>query len=298
MPRTRFRTVWISDTHLGSAGAQAGELAFFLKHIECDWLYLVGDIVDMQRLRQRWFWPDDHNKVVRRILKLASRGVSVTYIPGNHDDAARPFARLDFGGIRVALNAAHITADDRRILVCHGDQYDLVVQHHRLLSAAGSSAYELLLRVNRVWNAGRSLLGLPYHSLSQAIKQKVKSACRFVSNFERELIAEARRGRFAGVVCGHIHKPEARACADASDDGSDIAYYNCGDWVESCSALVEHDDGRIEVIDGRTFNATMRQRLAALPPEIHPADDLDDWPDVRMPFPLPEAFAAHAGSST
>ncbi|MFO0872866.1 MAG: UDP-2,3-diacylglucosamine diphosphatase [Phycisphaerales bacterium] len=279
MPRTRFRTIWISDTHLGSSSAQAGELAFFLKHIECDWLYLVGDIVDMQRLRQRWYWPDDHNKVVRRILKLASRGVRVTYIPGNHDDAARPFARLDFGGIRVALNAAHVTADDRRLLVCHGDQYDLVVRHHRLLSAAGGVAYEFLLRVNRAWNAGRSALGLPYHSLSQAIKLKVKRACQFVSSFDHELVAEARRGRFAGVVCGHIHKPEARRARGGPGRGDDVAYYNGGDWVESCSALVEHDDGRVEVIDGRAFNAAVRRALASLPTSAEPHDEMDDWPD-------------------
>jgi UDP-2,3-diacylglucosamine pyrophosphatase LpxH len=305
--RPRFRTVWISDAHLGSSGAQADELAYFLKHVSCEQLYLVGDIIDMWRLRQRWWWPPAHNRVVRRVLKLAAKGVQVTYIPGNHDDGARQFAGLDFGGIHVALNAAHSTADGRRLLVCHGDQYDLVVQHHRLLSVAGSMAYEGLLKVNRVWNRGRAAVGLPYHSLSQAIKLKVKSACRFVSNFEHELVAEARRGSFDGVVCGHIHKADAREempGADArgghafGDGGAPVAYYNCGDWVESCTALVEHEDGRIEVLDGLSFNTELRRGAAQSDCSDDLADELDsdgdEWPEARMPFPLPGCGASTA----
>lgn len=274
--RTRFRTIWISDTHLGSSGAQAEELAYLLRHVACEHLYLVGDIIDMWRLRQRWRWPEAHNTVVRRLLKLAAKGTRILYIPGNHDDAARQFAGMDFGGIRVALNAAHETADGRQLLVCHGDQYDLVVQHSRLLSVIGSTTYDMLLAVNRVWNGARRRLGLPYHSLSQAIKFKVKSACTFISRFEEELIAEAGRGGFAGVVCGHIHKAEIRMAGD-------VAYYNCGDWVESCSLLVEHDDGRIELLDGLAFNRAMRERLASR----QAIEEPDDWPEHAMPFPLP-----------
>jgi len=284
MDRTRFRTVWISDTHLGSSSVQADELALFLKHIACDTLYLVGDIVDMWRLKQRWRWPSSHNVVVRRILKQSSRGTRVVYIPGNHDDAARHYVGFELGGIEIALSAAHRTADGRTLLISHGDQYDLVVTHHRMLSALGAIAYDALLGANRGWNAARRLAGLPHHSLSQTIKQKVKSACTFISNFEHEVAAEANRGGFDGVVCGHIHKADIRQ----SIGGSAVAYYNCGDWVESCTALVEHDDGRLEIIDGRAFNAATRLVAATLADP----DPGDDWPEVRMPFPLPSLHGA------
>jgi UDP-2,3-diacylglucosamine pyrophosphatase LpxH len=282
MARTRYRAVWISDAHLGSGSAQADELAYFLKHIACDHLYLVGDIVDMWRLKQRWKWPDAHNTVVRRILKHASRGTKVVFIPGNHDDAARQYVGVDFGGVRIALNASHRTADGRHLLVSHGDQYDLVVTHHKLLSALGGFAYDGLIVFNRFWNAGRRLLGLPHHSLSAAIKAKVKSACSYVSDFEAEIVAEAARGGFDGVVCGHIHKADARAAVGHAG----IAYYNCGDWVESCTALVEHDDGRIEVLDGRSFNEASRLFDEETQHATHDPD-LDAWPSVSMPFPLP-----------
>lgn len=278
MSRTRYRTVWLSDAHLGSSTVQADELAEFLKHISCDYLYLVGDVIDMWRLRQRWKWPASHTLVVRRILKLSARGTRVVYIPGNHDDAARQYVGVDFGGIEVALNAAHRTVDGRRLLVSHGDQYDLVVRHHRLLSRAGAWAYDALLGVNRVWNAGRRALGLPYHSLSQAIKQRVKSACTFVSDFEAEVVAEALRGGFDGVVCGHIHKADIRHDVR----GSGVSYFNCGDWVESCTVLVEDDCGRIEIVDGRAENRLNREIAEALS-----AEEPELWTVPSMPFPFP-----------
>jgi UDP-2,3-diacylglucosamine pyrophosphatase LpxH len=254
--KARYRTLFISDCHLGSNGAQAEQLARVLKHVECDEIYLVGDIIDMWRLRQRWYWPDAHNTVIRRLLKLSHRGTRVTYVPGNHDEAARQFCGLVFGGIRVAMDAVHETADGRRLLVTHGDKFDLVVQNSRLLSVAGAVGYEVLLKINRVYNGARKAVGLPYYSLSQAIKARVKSACNFISNFEQALVAEARRGGFAGVVCGHIHKAEMREI-----DG--IGYLNCGDWVESCTMLAEHEDGRIELIDGLALLAA-RDALRAI----------------------------------
>ena len=241
--KARYRTIFVSDCHLGSSGAQAEQLARLLKHVECDSIYLVGDIIDMWRLKQRWYWPDSHNTVLRRLLKLSHRGTRITYVPGNHDEAARQFCGLVFGGIRIAMDAVHETADGRRLLVTHGDKFDLVVRNSRLLSVAGAVGYEALLKLNRWYNAGRRFLGLPYDSLSQAIKARVKSACTFISNFEHALASEARRGGFDGVVCGHIHKAEIRAVEG-------IEYLNCGDWVESCTLLVEHQDGRIELIDG------------------------------------------------
>jgi UDP-2,3-diacylglucosamine pyrophosphatase LpxH len=274
--RCRFRTVFVSDSHLGSSGARADELSCFLKHIDCDRLYLVGDVIDMWRLRRRWRWPKDHNDVVRRLLKLASRGTAITYILGNHDDSGRQFNGLAFGGVQLALNAVHETADGRRLLVTHGDQYDLVVTHSPALAAFGGVTYDLLIHANRAYNRVRSAFGLPYASLSQAIKGRVKQACTFVSRFEEELVAEARRGGFHGVVCGHIHKAELRCL----DDG--IQYVNCGDWVESCTAAVEHDDGRIELLDGLRFNAEMRAIDAATDEE-----GPDPWlvePPVASPF--------------
>lgn len=243
--RARFRSVFISDLHLGASGARAEDAAAFLKRIECDTLYLVGDIIDMWRLKRRWFWPEANNRVVRRILKLAKRGTRVVYIPGNHDRAARRYAGLSFGGVEIALHAVHTTADGRKLFITHGDQFDLVIRHAKLLSALGAWGYDWLIRINAHYNVVRRLLGLEYWSLSQYVKLRVKSACTHISKFEEALITEAEHKGHAGVVCGHIHKAEIRQ--------GKITYYNCGDWVESCSALVEHDDGTLALLDGLEF---------------------------------------------
>jgi UDP-2,3-diacylglucosamine pyrophosphatase LpxH len=254
--KARYRTLFISDCHLGSNGAQADALARFLKHVEADEIYLVGDIIDMWRLKQRWYWPDSHNTVLRRLLKMSHKGTRIVYVPGNHDDASRQFCGLVFGGIEVAMEAVHETADGRRLLVTHGDKFDLVVRHSRLLSVAGSVGYEMLLGINKWYNRARRLFGLPYDSLSQAIKLRVKRACNFISNFETALVRDAKEGGYDGVVCGHIHKAEQR-------DMDGIAYLNCGDWVESCTALAEHADGRIELIHGLAFLAARDAAKAA-----------------------------------
>lgn len=274
--RTRFRSIFISDVHLGTGSARADDLAYFLRHVSCERLYLVGDILDMWWLRQRWRWPESHTKVLRRLLKLSSKGVEIIYLPGNHDDAARPYAGMEFGGIRIELAVRHESADGRSFLVCHGDHYDLVVRSRPWLGMLGSAGYEALLRLNRAWNAGRRCLGLPYHSLAQAIKLRVKRACMYVSSFEKELLAEAERGRCDGVICGHIHKAELREEAGRT-------YANCGDWVESCTALVEHDDGRLELIDGLAFNRSWRalEESGAVP-----AEDPDPWIESPRPYPL------------
>jgi UDP-2,3-diacylglucosamine pyrophosphatase LpxH len=248
-----YRTVFISDTHLGSRGCQAAALSKFLKYVRCERLYLVGDIVDGWRLRQRWYWPGEHNNVFRRILNHTKHGTEIFFVPGNHDEGARQFLHTDFGGIRILPYAVHVTADGRKLLVIHGDQFDMVVKHSRLVSMAGAKAYDTLLRINRPYNAARRALGLPYQSLSKSVKGKVKSACMFISKFEDTLIYEAQRRQLDGVVCGHIHQPESR-------EEVQTAYYNCGDWVESCTAVVEHHDGTMEVIDGIT---TVDDMLAA-----------------------------------
>ncbi len=273
-----YRTVWISDAHLGSRSAQAAHLSRFIKHIRCQRLYLVGDIVDMWRLRSRWYWPGEHNNVIRRLLNHTKHGTDVIFIPGNHDEGARQFLHLEFGGIRVLPYAIHITADGRKLLVTHGDQYDLVVKHSRLVSMLGSTAYESLVTMNRWVNGVRARMGRPSVSLSKAIKMKVKSACMFMSRFEDALIQEAVNRDLDGVVCGHIHKPEIR-----TDD--DIEYYNCGDWVESCSALVEHHDGRIELLDG--IDAVEHVIAQDKQPHLHMPDEpnLDElirWDHDRL----------------
>lgn len=241
-----YRTVFLSDTHLGFNAVRADELSAFLKHVRCDRLYLVGDIVDLWALRSKWRWPAMHNQVIRRILKIARRGTAVFYIPGNHDDALRQYIGLDLGGVRLAKQAVHRTADGRSLLITHGDEYDLIVKNSRFLSLLGTWAYDHLLTINRVGNSIRGAFGFKRWSFSQAVKMRVKAACTFISNFEKALVAEAHRRGLDGVVCGHIHQPEIR---DVEIEGTTRLYANCGDWIERCTALVEHDDGRLELLD-------------------------------------------------
>ena len=250
--KLHFRTVFLSDTHLGTYGARAADLARFLRKVKCDKLYLVGDIIDMWRLRKRWFWPAEHNEVVRRVLRLARKGTQVIYVPGNHDAGARQYHGLQFGGVQIRLHDTHTTAAGRNLLITHGDQYDMVVKHHPLLSAFGGWLYDWLVRLNVATNAVRDRVGLGHWSLSLYLKLKVKSACTFISRYEQTLTHEARRRGADGVVCGHIHKAELRLAAEQPEGKRELEvdYFNCGDWVEGCTALVEHADGRMELIDG------------------------------------------------
>lgn len=268
--KLRYRTVFVSDLHLGSGGCRAAELASFLKRLDCDRLYLIGDVIDMWRLRQRWYWPSKHNRVIDRLLKLARKGTRVVYIPGNHDEHVRRYAGLHFGGVEIALHAEHRTADGRRLFITHGDQFDLVVKHARLLSMLGGWAYDVLVVMNSRVNWVRERLGLRYWSLARFLKMKVKGAVNYIAKFEEALIAEAQRKGFDGVVCGHIHKAEIRRAGETLGDGEPVAgidYFNCGDWVESCTALVEHADGTMELIDGiaavERLKAAKRARVEA-----------------------------------
>lgn len=239
--RARYRAVFISDLHLGTAGCQAVELLEFLKQHPSETLYLVGDIIDGWQLRRKWFWPQAHNDVVQKLLRRSRKGCKVVFVPGNHDEFARQFDGHHFGGIEVANEAVHVTADGRRLWVVHGDHFDGVIQCATWLAYLGDNAYGFLLRLNRHLNSLRARLGLPYWSLSQYLKHKVKKALNYVMDFERAVAAEARSRGYQGVVCGHIHRPEMR-----SIDGT--LYCNDGDWVESLSALVEHMDGRLELL--------------------------------------------------
>jgi len=236
-----FRTLFISDVHLGARGCQAERLLDFLRYHDADTIYLVGDIVDGWQLKQGWYWPQAHNDVVQKLLRKARKGARVIYAPGNHDEFLRDYYGTHFGGIEVVETAIHEAADGRRYLVVHGDVFDLVVKHARWLALLGDTAYELAITVNRYVNAVRRRMGFSYWSLSQWAKQKVKNAVNYIGAFEKTLADEAQRHQVDGVICGHIHHAIIH-------DNFGIRYMNCGDWVESCTALVEHEDGRFEII--------------------------------------------------
>ncbi len=238
----QYRSVWISDLHLGTPGCQAHALLDFLKQVESDHLFLVGDIIDGWQLRRHWYWSQAHNDVIQKLLRKARKGTRVIFIPGNHDEFARRYLGHDFGGIEVAEEWIHETADGRKLWVTHGDLFDGVIQCAAWLAHVGDSLYELTLKLNRHLNSLRARLGLPYWSLSKYLKLKVKRAVSYVGDFEAALAREARKRGAQGVVCGHIHHAELREI-----DG--ILYANDGDWVESLTALVEHGDGRLEIID-------------------------------------------------
>lgn len=249
-PILHVRTVFISDIHLGTPGCQAKALLQFLRDVECDTLYLVGDIVDGWQLRRSWHWPQAHNDVVQKLLRKVRKGTRVVFVPGNHDEFARRYVGHSFGGIEVRDSCIHQTADGRRLWVMHGDLFDGVVQCAPWLAHVGDQLYEFALKLNRHLNSLRARFGLPYWSLSRYLKLKVKRAVNFIGDFENAVVREARKREVDGVVCGHIHHAELREI-----DG--ITYANDGDWVESLTALVEHRDGRLEVLD---WSEVMRQR--------------------------------------
>jgi UDP-2,3-diacylglucosamine pyrophosphatase LpxH len=259
-PARRLRALFISDVHLGARGCQAELLTHFLHCHDAETIYLVGDIIDGWRLKRSWFWPPSHNDVAQLLLHKARRGARVIYIPGNHDEFMRDYLGTHFGGIDVRNRATHPTADGRRLLVIHGDQFDVVVRHARWLAFLGDWAYATALFLNTYVNIVRRKLGFSYWSLSAWAKLKVKNAVNFIGAFEEALAREAREAGVDGVVCGHIH-----FAAMHGDFGT--AYYNCGDWVESCTALAEHPDGRFEIIRwadaaGIALPIDLRQRQA------------------------------------
>jgi UDP-2,3-diacylglucosamine pyrophosphatase LpxH len=239
--RRRFRTIWISDVHLGTRGCAAELLIDFLDSTDSETIYLVGDIIDGWRMKKKFYWPATHNDIVWRMMKRAKRGTHVVYIPGNHDEMFRQFTGMNFGGVEIRRKAVHTTADGRKLLVLHGDEFDAIMLSHRWLAFLGDQAYGGLMRLNHAVNKVRGWMGLPYWSLSKTAKQKVKNAVEFISRFEHAVAHEAAARGVDGVVCGHIHHAEFREL-------SGVQYYNDGDWVEGCTALVEHFDGRMEIL--------------------------------------------------
>jgi UDP-2,3-diacylglucosamine pyrophosphatase LpxH len=254
-PKKRFRTIWISDIHLGTSGCNADLLLDFLHSVECETLFLNGDIIDGWQLRKGWYWPDAHNEVVRRILKMAHRGTRVIYVVGNHDEMLRDYAGMSFGGVEIVQEAIHTTADGRTLLVTHGDAFDGVVLYAKWLAFLGDQAYTVLLKANRWFNIVRRWFKMPYWSLSAHIKRRVKNAVSYIYAFEDAVAHEAAQRGVDGVVCGHVHTPEIREIAT-------VTYYNDGDWVESCTALVEARDGALSILDWSEHHRATSQTAA------------------------------------
>ena len=245
------RTLFLSDIHLGTRGCQAEALLDFLKHHEARTIYLIGDIIDGWRLRSVWYWPQLHNDIVQKLLRQVRKGTRIVYIPGNHDEFLRDYVGSNFGGIEIAEEAIHEAEDGRRILILHGDKFDTVVRNIKWLAVLGDWAYDFAVFLNRHISRFRRLFGLSDWSFSAYAKQKVKRAVNFISSFENAVAADAARHGVDAVMCGHIHQPEIRQIGA-------VQYLNTGDWVESCSAILEHDDGRLELVRWRKLEQQLK----------------------------------------
>lgn len=241
LEKVRVRTLFVSDFHLGTRGCQADLLLDFLRRYDAETIYLVGDIIDGWRLKSGWYWPQTHSEIVHTLLAKMRDGTRLYYIPGNHDEFLRDFISIQFGDITILDKTVHVTADGRRLLVIHGDQFDVVIRHVPWLALLGDQAYRSALWANRTFNVARRRLGFTYWSLSSWAKLRVKNAVSFIGRFEECLADEARRHRADGVVCGHIHHAVIRRIGE-------IEYLNTGDWVESCTAIVEQDDGELQLV--------------------------------------------------
>ena len=238
----RYKTIFISDLHIGSTQCQADTLLDFLKHNESEKLYLVGDIIDFWALSKRVYWPRDHNTIIQKILRKARHDTKVIYVPGNHDENVREYDEHVFGDIEVRNSIVHTTVDGKRFLVVHGDEYDTIAKYHQWIAKLGSKGYDFLLEVNRAVRAVRRVMGIQSHfSLAAYIKFKVKNAVQFISDYEESIVMTLKDEGLDGVICGHIHHAEIKEM-----DG--FLYVNTGDFVESCTAIVEHDCGRLELI--------------------------------------------------
>lgn len=253
----RVRTIFLSDIHLGTRACKAADLLDFLREHDADHLYLVGDIIDFWSLARGVYWPGAHNTVVQKVLRRARHGEKVIFVPGNHDEALREYVGTAFGDIQVVREHVHVAADGRRYLLTHGDDFDQVTRHHRWVALLGDLAYQFLLHLNTVLSLARRTLRVPgYWSLAGFAKRQVKSALEFIFEFEEAVVRHARERGMDGVICGHIH-------AAAIKEVGGLRYINCGDWVDSCTAIVEHQDGRMELVHWR--GAARRRKTEPLP---------------------------------
>jgi len=261
--KARYRSVFISDVHLGTKDCRADQLLAFLDSVQTDNLYLVGDIIDIWGLKRKWYWPQSHSAVVERILKLDRRGTRVVFVPGNHDEMFRAYEGLKFGGVEILNHAIHVTADGKRCLVVHGDEFDAVVTNAKLITMLGDWLYYVLLWLNRNTNKLRARFGMPYWSLAGFVKKRVKSVINFVTNFETYLVRGAKDHDADAVICGHIHRPQIRPIGE-------LLYINCGDWVENCTAVVEKFDGRLELLDLKGLTPGEEEQFFATEDTIAP----------------------------
>lgn len=258
MTSNSYRTIWISDLHIGSTQCQADVLLDFLKHNESEKLYLVGDIIDFWALSKKVYWPRDHNTIIQKILRKARHGTQVIYVPGNHDENIRDYDNYIFGDIIVKNQDVHTTVLGRRFLIVHGDEYDTIARYHKWMAKLGSKGYDLLLDFNRWIRGLRRLFGIQSHfSLAAFIKFKVKNAVQFISDYEESIVNTLKDGQLDGVICGHIHHAEIKTI-----DG--FLYVNTGDFVETCSAIVEHHDGRLELVKWQKLAAEIIEEATPL----------------------------------
>ena len=237
----KYRSVWISDIHLGTKHARVTELLNFLRVVDCKYLYLVGDFIDGWELKFRWFWRDDYNVLIQKLLRKSRKQTQVIYISGNHDEFIEEFTGMKFGNVTIARQVIHTTATGKKFLVIHGHQADGLTHFNHLLEKLGSHLYNWILDFNLHFNRLRRALGFGYWSLAAFLKFKAKSAVKFVTQYEETFAQMARNAKADGVICGHIHRAEMKKIGG-------VEYLNCGDWVESCTALVEDYDGNIKLI--------------------------------------------------
>jgi UDP-2,3-diacylglucosamine pyrophosphatase LpxH len=237
----KYRSIWISDVHLGYKGCKAEFLLDFLRSTETDYLFLVGDIIDIWSMKRTLFWPQSHNNVIRTILGKAKHGTKVIYIPGNHDEEFREYDGMVFGNVEIHNEYAHTTADNRSVYMLHGDKYDSYMQCSKLTEFVGNLSYDFILYANRKLDKLRHQLGFPFWSLARFIKSKVRNAMAHIRKFENIVAADAKKHGHDIVICGHIHHADIR-CING------VTYCNDGDWIEHCTALVEKQDGKIELI--------------------------------------------------
>ncbi|HTD89117.1 MAG TPA: UDP-2,3-diacylglucosamine diphosphatase [Burkholderiales bacterium] len=251
----KVRSLFLSDIHLGTRACQAERLLAFLREYESDYLYLVGDIIDLWAMKRTVYWPAAHNTIVQKLLRMARHRTKVFFIPGNHDESLRHYVGMSFGAVDIVTDHVHVTVDGKRLWVMHGDQYDQVTTCHRWISVLGDVSYTALVHLNRLLSLSRRKLGIGGHwSLADYAKRNVLKAVAYIGDFETVAAHAAAHKQMDGVVCGHIHTPAVK-CVE------NVSYYNCGDWVDSCTALVEHTDGRMELV-----RSTPEHTLAAVIP--------------------------------
>ena len=253
----KYRSIFISDVHLGTKEVQNACLLDFLSRVDAEFIYLVGDIVDFWKLKKNWYWPEINNDIVQRLLEKVRKGTKVTYIPGNHDERLRDYVGSNLNGVLIGQDAIHTTWDNKKLLLIHGDEFDSVVMSNKWLVHFGDWLYENIIVLNRYYNFLRRKLGFPYWSLSNFLKMRARKAVQYIENFENAVIHEARRRGVDGVVCGHIHHPAVKQV-----DG--ITYANTGDWVENCTAIVENRNGQLEMLCWASIHEQEIQRSPKL----------------------------------